>query len=446
MEYRHCSKENFEDFSCGRVIYHRTGMPNFPVRLSLEIYGRCLNFLNNKNNISIYDPCCGGGYLLTVLGFLNMNSITEIYGSDIDLDAVELAKSNLSLLSEKGLEKRINQLSNLYNNFYKDSHKEAIESAKRIMNLITKYPNKPTTSIFQLDILSNYFFKNDSFKADIVITDVPYGNLVTWQGENVDFINTMLDNIIPVLKPNSIVAICSDKKQKITSNKFKRLEKQIIGKRKFEILALREDYNMLNTCKNCGRYSANKTISESGDQLICNLCGYTQPIKRLPLFIITGASGVGKSTVSRELFKRNSKIITMESDILWNNAFNSPENDYREYRELWLRMCKNISQGGKPVLLCGCSVPKQFENCVERRYFTDIHYIAIVSDDAVLSERLKKRNWVNNQYIENSISFNRWIKDNARNTKPNMTVLDNTNLTVEETFEQVSKWIDNKLQ
>ncbi|QVK19044.1 N-6 DNA methylase [Mycoplasmatota bacterium] len=240
MEYRHCDKENFEDFSCGRVIYHRTGMPNFPVRLSQEIYCRCLNYLDNKNNISLYDPCCGGGYLLTVLGFLNMNSITQIYGSDISFGAVELANSNLSLLSEKGIEKRINQLNNLYDNYKKESHKEAIKSSKRILNLIKKYPNKPTTNIFQLDILSNSFFKNEPFKTDIVITDVPYGNLVTWQGKNVDFINTMLNNIIPILKPNSIVAICSDKKQKITSNKFKRLEKQFIGKRKFEILALSE--------------------------------------------------------------------------------------------------------------------------------------------------------------------------------------------------------------
>ncbi|MDF2700608.1 MAG: nucleoside kinase [Haloplasmataceae bacterium] len=203
---------------------------------------------------------------------------------------------------------------------------------------------------------------------------------------------------------------------------------------------------MINTCQNCGGYSVDKTISENGKLMTCNLCGFTQPIKRQPLFIITGASGVGKSTTSRELFVRNSNVITMESDILWCNAFNNPEDDYREYRELWLRMCKNISQGGKPVVLCGCSVPKQFENCKERRYFSDIHYFAIVCDDETLSKRLKKRNWVNDEYIKNSISFNKWLKENASITTPHMTLLDNTNLSIMESYEIASSWIESLLK
>ncbi len=202
---------------------------------------------------------------------------------------------------------------------------------------------------------------------------------------------------------------------------------------------------MLNTCEKCGSYSADKLISETGDQMTCKQCGFTQNITRLPLFIITGASGVGKSTVSRELFKRYKKVITMESDILWHNAFNNPENDYREYRELWLRMCKNISQGGKPVVLCGCSTPDQFENCIERRYFSNIFYITIVCDDNVLTERLKKRSWVNDEYIKNSIQFNRWLKENADKTTPKMTLIDNTNLTVNKVYEKVCLWIDGLL-
>jgi broad-specificity NMP kinase len=202
---------------------------------------------------------------------------------------------------------------------------------------------------------------------------------------------------------------------------------------------------MLNTCENCGRYSADKIISDSGESMTCKFCGYAQPIKRLPLFIITGASGVGKSTTSRHLFKNNPNIIVMESDILWNNAFNNPENNYREYRELWLRMCKNISKGGKPVALCGCSVPEQFENCIERRYFSNIHYIAIVCDDDILKKRLENRNIFSSEYINNSISFNKWIKDNAALTTPSMTLLDTSNLTVEQASDEVSVWIDSVL-
>ena len=202
---------------------------------------------------------------------------------------------------------------------------------------------------------------------------------------------------------------------------------------------------MLNTCENCGRYSVDKIISDTGDSMTCKFCGYTQAIKRLPLFIITGASGVGKSATSREMFKNKENVIVMESDILWNDAFNNPDNNYREYRELWLRMCKNISQGGKPIVHCGCSVPEQFENCVERRYFSDIHYLAIVCDDNILTKRLHKRNVFNNEYINNSISFNKWLKENASLTNPPMTLLDNSNLEIEQVSGKVSTWIDSLL-
>ena len=238
MEYRYCKNRNFEDFACGRVIYHRVGMTNFPVRLAQEIYGRCLSYLQNKEDVCIYDPCCGGGYLLTVLGLLNMGSISKIIGSDIDNEAVDLARKNLSLLTEDGLGERIKQLERYYAEFGKMSHKEAIKSGKRILNGIKNYATKPTISVFQGDILSKDYLKIKELKADIIITDVPYGDLVSWQGTSQGPINILLDNLIPILKPNSVVAICSDKSQKIRVDEFRRLERQRVGKRKFEILTL----------------------------------------------------------------------------------------------------------------------------------------------------------------------------------------------------------------
>ena len=70
MEYLYCKNDNFEDFASGRVIYGGKGIPNFPVRLLLEIYGRAKSYSEKKEELVIYDPCCGGGYALTVLGFL----------------------------------------------------------------------------------------------------------------------------------------------------------------------------------------------------------------------------------------------------------------------------------------------------------------------------------------------------------------------------------------
>lgn len=43
MEYKYTNNENYEDFASGRVLYHVGGEPTFPIRLTLELFERCLS-------------------------------------------------------------------------------------------------------------------------------------------------------------------------------------------------------------------------------------------------------------------------------------------------------------------------------------------------------------------------------------------------------------------
>ena len=170
------------------------------------------------------------------------------------------------------------------------------------------------------------------------------------------------------------------------------------------------------------------------------------PTKKMPLFIITGASGVGKSTISEKLFEQEKKYIVLESDILWDERYNTPEDDYREYRELWLRLCNNVSQIGLPVVLCGCAVPKQFENCIERRFFSEIHYVAIVSDEETLVSRMRDgRKLQDEDWIQGSVDFNQWLKENAGKTEPPMHIFDYLNISVEEAAKKIDTWICERI-
>jgi broad-specificity NMP kinase len=203
---------------------------------------------------------------------------------------------------------------------------------------------------------------------------------------------------------------------------------------------------MFNVCPQCGEYRADKTVLPEKSVAICPVCGYGQKFVRLPLFVLTGASGAGKTATCLELPAAVKTVVVMESDILWRDEFNQPETGYQDYREMWLRVCKNISQAGKPVVLCGAAISSQFEACVERRYFSNIHYLALVCDDEVLAARLKSRPaWRGSgaeEYIKEHIAFNRWLKENARKTTPPMTLLDTSAGSIAETVEQVKQWID----
>ena len=171
------------------------------------------------------------------------------------------------------------------------------------------------------------------------------------------------------------------------------------------------------------------------------------PTKKLPLFIVTGASGIGKSTLCERLFHNESDYVVLEGDILWDDRFNTPETNYKAYRQLWLRLCAAISQAGKPVVLCGCVTPEQFEYLPERDFFTTIHYIAIVADQAILEQRMRVGRQVTDEgWIASSIHFNQWIKDHAHTTTPPMTLLEATDGRLDEQTKMLHDWIMKHLK
>lgn len=231
MEYLYCENRNYEDYASGHVIYGGKGIPNFPVRLLNEIFNRCISYTEKKENLIVYDPCCGGGYSLTVLGFFHANIIQKLYGSDIEENMVFFARKNTSLLTYSGLEKRTREIESFYQQYQKESHKKALESCQKLKTDLT---NELSADIFVADCTKEL----PQLKPDIIITDVPYGNLVEWKGGESLSVDKMLEQLAAIAHANTILAVCMDKKQKATCSKWKRLEKQNVGKRKFEIYSL----------------------------------------------------------------------------------------------------------------------------------------------------------------------------------------------------------------
>ena len=206
---------------------------------------------------------------------------------------------------------------------------------------------------------------------------------------------------------------------------------------------------MFNVCPRCGEYSVEKTIDPHGPHAICSFCQYAHPFLRQPLFIITGASGAGKSTVCLQLVPLLKECVVLESDILWGAVTATAEQDYRDYRNVWLRLAKNIGQAGRPVVLCGTALPAQFEPCPERRYFSTLHYLALVCDDALLEARLKARpQWRksgSDEGVQRMLDFNRWLKEHASVTEPPMTLYDSSGRTIQETTSDAARWIRERL-
>jgi hypothetical protein len=204
---------------------------------------------------------------------------------------------------------------------------------------------------------------------------------------------------------------------------------------------------VFNVCPGCGLYRDDKQVDSERQVAICPDCGHEFRFGQLPLFVITGASGTGKSTVMLHLAFKQNEFVCLDSDILWREEFNKPDDDYIEYRNMWLRMVKNIAQAGRPVALFGSSTPGQFERCNERRYIGDIHYLALVCDDAELERRLKARpGWRKSgdeEVVVRMQQFNGWLRENAAAT--GMTALDTTSMDIEATVSATLQWLRDSI-
>ena len=71
---------------------------------------------------------------------------------------------------------------------------------------------------------------------------------------------------------------------------------------------------MIEICSKCGNYEWDKEII--GDKLRCPKCGAEWIFKSMPLFILTGCSGVGKTTTAIEMMRKKVDFIVLDADIL----------------------------------------------------------------------------------------------------------------------------------
>lgn len=231
---------NFSAFAGGQVFYSRPGFVGFPVKLAIEIFEKSMSLLK-ENSVSdrlvLYDPCCGSGQLLTTLGFLYGDTLAEIIGSDINSQAVELAQKNLGLLSEKGINERIEDLRVLATKFNKESHMEslqyAIEFKEQLKEMQTDHEIK--TKIFNADCTNSQDLENNlkDTKIDLVITDVPYGLETSWQVKDSELPgNVMMEALKPFLTKRSVVAVVTNRQQKIENPHYQKIAQIKAAKRR----------------------------------------------------------------------------------------------------------------------------------------------------------------------------------------------------------------------
>lgn len=234
-------RENFEDLSSGRVLHGAPGATNFPVRLASEIFQRCADVLEQdgrKPPYTVYDPLCGVGYTLTVLGLLHGKQIERLVGSDYDEAILKSARLNLGLLSAEGLKTRTADLEKLYKEHSRTSHLDAMGSAQRLAQRL-EYSREIEVSVFRQDALKIDAGQPLLDLVDITFIDLPYGDLTQWQGqeETGDATHQLLAGLMEHLPTAGVIAVVSNQKHGPQFPGLTRRSRFKVGKRHVALLS-----------------------------------------------------------------------------------------------------------------------------------------------------------------------------------------------------------------
>ncbi len=160
--------------------------------------------------------------------------------------------------------------------------------------------------------------------------------------------------------------------------------------------------------------------------------------KKLPLFIITGASGTGKTTVVPDLRESLPNFDVFDTDEIFSDV-----GDWQKLKNIWVKIASNIAAGNRMTVLCGTMMPWDVEKCDNYNDFCTVFYMNLHCQDEVREKRLRERGW-NNELIQEHKNFAKWLLENADKAySPPMDVINTSDSSPKEVAFQITEWIKN---
>ncbi len=190
-------------------------------------------------------------------------------------------------------------------------------------------------------------------------------------------------------------------------------------------------------CMECGPGTA-LVPGSTTTSLHCPRCGARTARSDLPLFVVAGVSGAGKTTVLESLRPRLRDCELFDVDLILHVA----GLGWETWRNTWLQLAGAIALNGRPTVLCGTFTPGQLAELPARRLVGPVHFCLLNAPHDVISDRLRSRpTWrgSTDEFIEAQRGF-------AAQLRAEITpVFDTATLDPAATAECVAKWINNLL-
>jgi dephospho-CoA kinase len=168
-------------------------------------------------------------------------------------------------------------------------------------------------------------------------------------------------------------------------------------------------------------------------------------MSKVPLYIITGASGSGKSFVIKELRRIMPDYDVLDYDGIFKFLKDDSYNvDKHQIQNIWLRVARNIAESGRIPIICGLIKPQDIELCYDFRYFSNIYYLILHCDEETREIRLRARKKMKDKKIQYNKKLAKWFIEIADKSNPPMPIVDTSNTDVTKVAEQIREWIHER--
>ena len=198
---------------------------------------------------------------------------------------------------------------------------------------------------------------------------------------------------------------------------------------------------MISICPHCGSNRWNKTATAT--HITCPECGHSWPYRRGPLLLLTGCSGVGKTTTGVALSLMQKDFAVLDADMFY---IPNDREIISGMLEPVCRLSAAFNQQGTAILWTMAGGPDCIKDTYHRQLFSEIKCLALTCEPDDLRRRMTEgRGITDERWLNGSREYNEYFRTHNELGDVHFDKLDITRLSPDEAAEQVLNWVNKQL-